>query len=67
MEKNAFWVLFGGCSTEYGVSLQSAYAVLSALDRGALCRADRGHHPRGRVAVLHRRGGEHPRRHLAAG
>ena len=26
--------LFGGCSTEYEVSLQSAHAVLQALDRG---------------------------------
>lgn len=26
-------VLFGGCSTEYEVSLQSAYAVIQALDR----------------------------------
>ena len=25
--------LFGGCSTEYEVSLQSAHAVLQALDR----------------------------------
>ena len=27
-------VLFGGCSTEYDVSLQSAHAVLQALDPG---------------------------------
>lgn len=26
-------VLFGGCSPEYAVSLQSAYSVLSHLDR----------------------------------
>ena len=26
-------VFFGGCSTEYGVSLQSAYAVITAIDR----------------------------------
>ena len=26
-------VIFGGCSTEYEVSLQSAYAVLTHLDR----------------------------------
>ena len=26
-------ILFGGCSTEYEVSLQSAHAVLQALDR----------------------------------
>ena len=26
-------VLFGGCSTEYEVSLQSAHGVLQALDR----------------------------------
>ena len=33
MEKKRILVLFGGCSTEYEVSLQSAYAVLSALDK----------------------------------
>ena len=27
-------VLFGGCSTEYGVSLQSAHGILSHMDRG---------------------------------
>lgn len=27
-------VLFGGCSTEYGVSLQSAQGILSHMDRG---------------------------------
>ena len=27
-------VLFGGCSTEYEVSLQSAYAVITSLDTG---------------------------------
>ena len=26
-------VLFGGCSTEYGISLQSAHAVLTHMDR----------------------------------
>lgn len=28
-------VLFGGCSTEYAVSLQSAHAVVSHMDREA--------------------------------
>lgn len=32
MEKKRIAVLFGGNSTEYGVSLQSAYAVLTNLD-----------------------------------
>lgn len=32
MEKKKIAVLFGGCSTEYEVSLQSAYAVLTHLD-----------------------------------
>ncbi len=32
MKKNIA-VLFGGCSTEYSVSLQSAYAVLTHIDR----------------------------------
>ncbi len=31
--KKTIAVLFGGCSTEYPVSLQSAYAVLQAIDR----------------------------------
>ena len=26
-------VIFGGCSSEYSVSLQSAYAVISHMDR----------------------------------
>ena len=30
-------ILFGGCSTEYGVSLQSAHAVLTHLDRARYC------------------------------
>ena len=30
-------ILFGGCSTEYGVSLQSAHAVLTHLDRTRYC------------------------------
>ena len=33
MEKKRILVLFGGCSTEYEVSLQSAGAVLAALDK----------------------------------
>lgn len=32
MEKTVVAVLFGGCSTEYEVSLQSAFAVLNHLD-----------------------------------
>lgn len=32
MEKTCILVLFGGCSTEYEVSLQSAHAVLTHLD-----------------------------------
>lgn len=32
MTKKRITVIFGGCSTEYGVSLQSAYGVLSQLD-----------------------------------
>ena len=30
-------VFFGGCSTEYGVSLQSAHAVLTHMDRTRYC------------------------------
>lgn len=30
---NRILIFFGGCSTEYGVSLQSAHAVLTHLDR----------------------------------
>ena len=30
-------VFFGGCSTEYGVSLQSAHAVLTHMDRTRCC------------------------------
>lgn len=33
MKKTVIAVLFGGCSTEYEVSLQSAYAVLEHLDK----------------------------------
>ena len=32
-EKKKIGVLFGGCSTEYGVSLQSAHAVITHMDR----------------------------------
>lgn len=32
MEKKKIAILFGGCSTEYGVSLQSAYAVISHMN-----------------------------------
>ena len=30
-------IFFGGCSTEYGVSLQSAHAVLTHMDRSRYC------------------------------
>ena len=33
MSKKAILVLFGGCSTEHQVSLQSAQAVLEHMDR----------------------------------
>ena len=33
MEKLNVAVLFGGCSPEYGVSLESAYAVITHMDR----------------------------------
>lgn len=33
MDKQVICVLFGGCSSEYGVSLQSAHAVLTHMDR----------------------------------
>ena len=33
MKKTVIAVLFGGCSTEYEISLQSAYAVLEHLDK----------------------------------
>ncbi|SMC71495.1 D-alanine--D-serine ligase VanG [Papillibacter cinnamivorans] len=33
MEKRNVAVLFGGCSPEYGVSLQSAYSVIQYMDR----------------------------------
>jgi len=35
MERKTIAVIFGGCSTEYEVSLQSAFAVLSGLERGS--------------------------------
>lgn len=35
MRKKTIGVLFGGCSSEYGVSLQSAYAVIKHVDRKA--------------------------------
>ena len=33
MEKKKIAVLFGGCSTEYSVSLASAYAVICHIDQ----------------------------------
>ncbi|MCI8476838.1 MAG: D-alanine--D-serine ligase VanG [Oscillospiraceae bacterium] len=33
MKKSTLAVLFGGCSSEYAISLQSAYAVITNLDR----------------------------------
>lgn len=52
---------FGGCSTEYPVSLQSAQAVLEHLTAVAM-RPDGGHHSGGQVAPLHRGPGGHRRR-----
>jgi len=34
MERKKIAVLFGGRSPEYGVSLQSAHAVITHMDRG---------------------------------
>lgn len=34
MKKRNVAVFFGGCSSEYGVSLESAYSVINSLDRG---------------------------------
>ena len=34
MKKRKLAVLFGGCSSEYDISLQSAHAVLTHLDPG---------------------------------
>lgn len=33
MEKKKIAVLFGGCSSEYGISLKSSYSVLNYIDR----------------------------------
>lgn len=33
MDKKQIFVLFGGCSTEYQISLQSAFAVLNQIDQ----------------------------------
>ena len=33
MKKKTIAVLFGGCSSEYGNSLNSGYAVLANMDR----------------------------------
>lgn len=33
MEKKKIAVLFGGCSSEYGISLKSSYSVLSYIDK----------------------------------
>lgn len=33
MYKKTIAVLFGGCSSEYAISLQSAYSVLTQIDR----------------------------------
>ena len=56
-------VLFGGCSTEYDVSLQSAHAVLQALDPGrfralpvGITRDGRGRRDQG--AVCHQETGD---------
>lgn len=36
MDRKTIAVIFGGCSTEYEVSLQSAFAILSGLERSNL-------------------------------
>ena len=33
MDKKKIAVLFGGCSSEYGISLKSSYGILSHIDR----------------------------------
>ena len=33
MERKRVAILFGGCSSEYEVSLQSAYAVITHIDQ----------------------------------
>ena len=33
MEKKTIAVLYGGCSSEYGISLNSGYAVLTNIDK----------------------------------
>lgn len=37
MRQSNIVIFFGGCSSEYSVSLQSAYAVLKNLDRSRFC------------------------------
>lgn len=37
MKRLNIMVIFGGCSSEYGVSLESAYAVAGAIDRDRYC------------------------------
>ena len=48
MEQKKIAVLFGGSSPEYGVSLESAYAVLSHMDREKFCPVPVGISPDGR-------------------
>ena len=45
-------VLFGGCSTEYEVSLHSAYAVLSHMDPARYTQQGMGHHGRGSGSAI---------------
>ena len=48
MRQKNIAVLFGGNSPEYGVSLESAYAVLSCMDREEFCPVPIGISPDGR-------------------
>ena len=47
MSQKTIAVLFGGCSTEHSVSLQSAQAVLRAINREQYLPAGHRHHPGG--------------------
>ncbi len=57
-------VFFGGCSTEYGVSLESAHA---ATWTGPTTGPSRWASPGGPLALLHRPTGRHSRRPVAGG
>lgn len=55
MNRKAIAVLFGGCSPEYPVSLESACAVIGGMDREKVSSGAGGYHPH-REMVLFRRG-----------